>query len=168
MLGSEVDAQVSAWQPTNQTQQRKACNCRNSKCLKLYCECFASGVYCVPGHCNCNPCQNNLQYEEVRQQAVQQILERTPSAFRPKINTMASAISSSSQKTSILGLAQNPQYAKLGAPIMAKGGAMILPSPNGIKPPISKLAVDAASEKTHAKGCACKKSACLKKYCECF
>lgn len=45
---------------------RKACNCRNSKCLKLYCECFASGVYCIPGHCNCNPCQNNIMSEDVR------------------------------------------------------------------------------------------------------
>eukprot|EP00966_Prymnesium_polylepis_P296506 6850012-Prymnesium_polylepis.1 len=27
-------------------EKRKQCNCRNSRCLKLYCECFASGQYC--------------------------------------------------------------------------------------------------------------------------
>ena len=27
-------------------QRRKPCNCKNSRCLKLYCECFAAGVYC--------------------------------------------------------------------------------------------------------------------------
>jgi hypothetical protein len=26
--------------------RRKPCNCKNSRCLKLYCECFAAGVYC--------------------------------------------------------------------------------------------------------------------------
>lgn len=26
-------------------EKRKLCNCKNSRCLKLYCECFASGVY---------------------------------------------------------------------------------------------------------------------------
>ena len=66
---------------------RKACNCRNSKCLKLYCECFASGLYCITGHCNCNPCQNNPNFEELRQQAVQQTLEKNPTSFRPKINS---------------------------------------------------------------------------------
>ena len=25
----------------------RKCNCRKSKCLKLYCECFAAGVYCT-------------------------------------------------------------------------------------------------------------------------
>lgn len=25
--------------------KRKLCNCKNSKCLKLYCECFAAGMY---------------------------------------------------------------------------------------------------------------------------
>jgi len=24
--------------------KRKLCNCKNSRCLKLYCECFASGM----------------------------------------------------------------------------------------------------------------------------
>jgi hypothetical protein len=37
----------------------KQCNCKNSRCLKLYCECFASGQYCEPGVCNCTNCFNN-------------------------------------------------------------------------------------------------------------
>jgi hypothetical protein len=34
------------------------CNCKKTKCLKLYCECFASGGYCQPG-CSCFECCNN-------------------------------------------------------------------------------------------------------------
>ena len=62
---------------------QKHCNCKNSRCLKLYCECFASGRYC--DHCNCQNCCNNRDHEAVRQQAVEAILERNPNAFRPKI-----------------------------------------------------------------------------------
>ena len=58
-------------EPSSQAKFRKPCNCRNSKCLKLYCECFASGFYCQPGKCNCNPCNNNSNFESIRQSAVQ-------------------------------------------------------------------------------------------------
>ena len=68
---------------------RKACNCRHSRCLKLYCECFASGFYCAPDRCNCNPCQNNSLFESIRQKAVQQTLDKSPNAFRPKISSNA-------------------------------------------------------------------------------
>jgi hypothetical protein len=37
----------------------RTCNCKNSKCLKLYCECFASGEYCRD--CNCVGCENTAQ-----------------------------------------------------------------------------------------------------------
>ena len=87
------------------------CNCKKSKCLKLYCECFASGNYC--SDCNCNNCSNNKESEPQRREAVQSTLERNPNAFKPKV-----------------------------------------------KP-------DDADAK-HSKGCHCKKSQCLKKYCECF
>jgi len=36
--------------------ESKKCNCKKSKCLKLYCECFAGGAFCHA--CSCQSCQN--------------------------------------------------------------------------------------------------------------
>ena len=50
-----------------------------------YCECFAFGIYC--DGCKCADCYNNVENEAARQAAVESILERNPSAFRPKIES---------------------------------------------------------------------------------
>uniref|UniRef100_A0A0E0N2S1 CRC domain-containing protein n=1 Tax=Oryza rufipogon TaxID=4529 RepID=A0A0E0N2S1_ORYRU len=65
--------------------KKKCCNCKHSKCLKLYCECFASGVYC--DGCNCSNCFNNVKNETARREAIDATLERNPDAFRPKIGS---------------------------------------------------------------------------------
>jgi len=52
---------------------------------KLYCECFANGVHCVPNKCNCNSCFNNLENESRRLDAIEGTIERNPNAFRPKV-----------------------------------------------------------------------------------
>lgn len=62
---------------------KKNCNCKNSRCLKLYCECFSSGEYCK--NCNCNGCCNNIENESIRKKTIAEVLERNPNAFRPKI-----------------------------------------------------------------------------------
>ncbi|KAF7637899.1 CRC domain-containing protein [Meloidogyne graminicola] len=99
--------------------KRKPCNCTKSMCLKLYCDCFASGEFCLD--CNCRDCHNNLEHESERSKAIKSSLERNPSAFKPKIGVAAKALGK---------------------------------------------AID--MERLHQRGCHCKKSNCLKNYCECY
>ncbi|KAI7993266.1 Protein tesmin/TSO1-like CXC 2 [Camellia lanceoleosa] len=60
------------------------CNCKKSKCLKLYCDCLAAGMYCDET-CTCQECFNRLEYEDTVQETRQQIESRNPLAFAPKI-----------------------------------------------------------------------------------
>ncbi|KAL2236058.1 UNVERIFIED_CONTAM: Protein tesmin/TSO1-like CXC 6 [Sesamum indicum] len=64
-------------------KKQKQCNCKNSRCLKLYCECFAAGSYC--DNCNCINCHNKIEHEADRKGSIDAILERNPNAFTPKI-----------------------------------------------------------------------------------
>eukprot|EP00826_Nyctotherus_ovalis_P064057 TRINITY_DN9391_c0_g3_i3.p2 TRINITY_DN9391_c0_g3~~TRINITY_DN9391_c0_g3_i3.p2 ORF type:complete len:200 (-),score=45.52 TRINITY_DN9391_c0_g3_i3:615-1214(-) len=69
---------------TDSLGSRRTCNCKRSNCLKLYCDCFASGDYCK--NCNCTSCCNNPHKETLRSSAIRSVLDRNPGAFRPKID----------------------------------------------------------------------------------
>ncbi|KAF7830270.1 protein tesmin/TSO1-like CXC 2 [Senna tora] len=106
----------------------KRCNCKKSKCLKLYCDCFAAGLYCAES-CACQGCFNKPEYEKCVVETRQQIESRNPLAFAPKIVQCATDVPSN-----------NMEDANLTTPSSAR----------------------------HKRGCNCKKSMCLKKYCECY
>lgn len=72
-----------------QGESRK-CSCKKSKCLKLYCECFAAGVLCDPG-CKCVECCNTAENVAARRKAVAYKLSRKPRAFTQKIVETAAA-----------------------------------------------------------------------------
>ncbi|XP_027361304.1 protein tesmin/TSO1-like CXC 2 [Abrus precatorius] len=113
-------------EPAGETEGCKRCNCKKSKCLKLYCECFAAGVYCIEP-CSCQECFNKPIHEDTVLQTRKQIESRNPLAFAPKV------IRSSD---SVPDIGDDPN-----------------------KTPASAR---------HKRGCNCKKSNCLKKYCECY
>ena len=100
--------------PSNLATPR-TCKCRKSKCLKLYCECFAAHVYCTPSVCGCVECVNLSAHESVRVAAIETALVRNVDAFVYKVTKATKR-----------------------------------------------------SNMTVSAGCSCRKSLCLKKYCECF
>ncbi|KAK6929922.1 CRC domain [Dillenia turbinata] len=104
----------------------KRCNCKKSKCLKLYCECFAAGVYCVEP-CSCQDCFNKPIHEDTVLATRKQIESRNPLAFAPKVIRTSDSIPETGDDSN-----KTPASAR------------------------------------HKRGCNCKKSSCLKKYCECF
>ncbi|EFH59635.1 hypothetical protein ARALYDRAFT_898758 [Arabidopsis lyrata subsp. lyrata] len=104
----------------------KRCNCKKSKCLKLYCECFAAGVYCIEP-CSCIDCFNKPIHEDVVLATRKQIESRNPLAFAPKV--------------------------------IRNSDSIIEVGEDASKTPASAR---------HKRGCNCKKSNCLKKYCECY
>ncbi|XVE89852.1 hypothetical protein DITRI_Ditri20bG0027700 [Diplodiscus trichospermus] len=104
----------------------KRCNCKRSKCLKLYCDCFAAGLYCIEP-CSCQDCFNKPIHENVVLETRRQIESRNPLAFAPKVIRSTDSVSDSLGETN-----KTPASAR------------------------------------HKRGCNCKKSSCLKKYCECF
>jgi hypothetical protein len=75
------EVQQSQIQAENNTKIQ--CNCKKSKCLKLYCDCFTNQGYCV--NCNCVDCHNTPDHESEREKIILSIREKNPAAFKPKI-----------------------------------------------------------------------------------
>ena len=98
------------------TPKASPCNCKKSKCLKLYCECFAAERFC--SGCNCSDCGNTPHAGLIRDKAIKETRAKNPNAFKARI-----------------GAKQGVQQS----------------SPSGTG---------------HNMGCRCKRSECLKKYCE--
>jgi Tesmin/TSO1-like CXC domain, cysteine-rich domain len=63
------------------TKKVRSCSCKNSRCLKLYCDCFASSEYCNPESCKCKRCQNNKRYNEERDAARLFCMTKNKNAF---------------------------------------------------------------------------------------
>jgi hypothetical protein len=78
------------------------CNCKKSRCLKLYCECFAARKMCV-GECKCVDCANNQEHAKKREEAIRQVLDRRPDAFHTKVFIATSSNGIQTKATGVNG-----------------------------------------------------------------
>lgn len=60
--------------PKPEQRTKTPCFCKNTKCIKLYCDCFNNGKYCTD--CDCVNCFNKVEYEEIRVKAMSQIAKK--------------------------------------------------------------------------------------------
>lgn len=68
---------------TSNPGQTSKCTCANSRCLKLYCACFANGETCGP-QCQCRSCYNNESSADIRKAIIEETLMKNPNAFKSK------------------------------------------------------------------------------------
>lgn len=62
----------------------QGCNCKRSKCIKLYCECFHLKVFCTE-LCRCHSCANHKNNEAEHKKAIIEALSRNPQAFEEEL-----------------------------------------------------------------------------------
>jgi Tesmin/TSO1-like CXC domain, cysteine-rich domain len=152
--------------------QHMGCTCKKTRCLKLYCQCFAAKLYCGV-NCRCAVCFNNRKHEKQRKEAMRNILSRNLSAFDTKF-----------KKDATLVLVEQPVVAPTNP--MAGTATTSPPSSDLSKTPdptatTSNAAVatttpdatttaatlvtstEVARVLAHRLGCKCRKSACMKK-----
>ncbi|KAL4500676.1 hypothetical protein ABPG72_003100 [Tetrahymena utriculariae] len=114
--------QIGENQGNGSNKKTRICNCKKTKCLKLYCDCFAAGEFCG-AECNCCECSNTVANKEARNKIVEGLLEKNPFAF-------------------------NVKDIEIEEP--------------------TQLSLKAQKKLASKKGCNCRRSGCLKKYCQCY
>ena len=76
------------------------CNCKKSKCLKLYCDCFANGEYCVD--CNCQSCSNVIGNEDEIKKSFNEVKDKNPVAMKFYLNEETSSLGCNCTKSNCL------------------------------------------------------------------
>ena len=97
-MSMDIDDDIT--NPSGSNKKYLGCNCKNSGCLKRYCECFSRMKYC-DNNCQCKNCLNNIKFEKERTEAIKVYLVKSPVSFK-KINMDLNNITCNCKKSNCL------------------------------------------------------------------
>ena len=69
-------------------KKNNKCSCKNSNCLKFYCECFSNGKYC--NDCSCCNCKNTEEFNNLRLKKYNDKISADPTIFNRIYSTKKS------------------------------------------------------------------------------
>jgi len=163
------------------SKQRSGCSCQRTKCLKLYCECFSAGKTCLPsdgsseeGTCNCRDCGNTPSDigSVQRQAAIVKSLTTKSRTYRPRTQMAHAEGFVENLHPNIL----HRNTTTTSTPLSLK--KIDLNSPAALISQASDSSASLTNEGVRDKAslpqlpppprCFCKKSRCIKLYCDCF
>lgn len=125
-----------------------------------YCDCFAAGIYCAEP-CACQGCFNRPEYEDTVLETRQQIESRNPLAFAPKVVQHMT-----DSHSNIVGVLDPSGFYCI---IVSFLKYLDVTRKCWLKLILQDTGVSfTPSSARHKRGCNCKRSMCLKKYCECY
>ena len=81
-------------------KKKFSCNCKKSRCLKLYCDCFANEEYCVD--CNCQSCSNVIGNEIEIKKSFNEVKDKNPVAMKFYLNEESSTVGCNCTKSNCL------------------------------------------------------------------
>jgi len=126
------------------------CTCRRSKCVKLYCVCFANGLECS-NRCTCNDCAN-----------------------RPGSDGSCKLSAASNGKQESTNELRSPSCVASSAAVATTSAAgssfdigRVSPVQSSTIPTATAL-MRALPPEIISDCCCCKKSKCLARYCQCY
>ncbi|KAL7693897.1 putative Lin-54 family, tesmin/TSO1-like CXC domain-containing protein [Plasmopara halstedii] len=144
--------------------RQRGCNCKKSNCQKLYCECFAGGGRCIE-RCQCLGCKNQGHDYDETVQTIRITKKRKQTKSCPNFRVsepetemeLRNHTSTTILASSIEPQATNNMASNISKPVFVSEADISNDN---------ECQVSAPPERT--KGCNCKKSSCLKLYCECL
>jgi hypothetical protein len=143
---------------TKDRRRLAGCNCKKSRCVKLYCECYAKKVLCGPD-CSCaTGCLNtdDPKKQALREKSIAATLKRNEKAFERSTEV---------RKEPFFPLPFFFLSLFFFCSLRLNWDAPVSPLTAAVLYALRNL----ASQIVNAfKGCACKRSHCRKNYCDCY